>query len=466
MIYYKNKYHIKNYYWNIYMKKIYLIDWNALIYRMFFAIPNFTTKDWKQVNAIFGVAKFFMQDLIRDNPDYLVFIRDARWENFRHQLYADYKATRDRMPDNLRTQVDDINDMVSLFHMDVVEVPMVEADDVIATLATNLSKDKNNEIFILSGDKDLYSLVSDNVKVYDTIKKDTFDIEKTTLKFGVKPERITDYLAIIGDSSDNIPWISWIWPKKAVPLINKIWTLEEIYDFIDSWVIHKDEEINKILSWKTLEKINEAREIAFLSKKLATIKKDVNLSTVNNWFNLEHYKFYKEALLNDKIVELFKKYEFNSLLPNNERNVQKIWNDLDLKVQIIGDSEWLEKLKNLINPKINSGWQGYNKIVLDTETTSLDIMKAELVWVSILLDEDNIYYINVAHNWPKVNKNELKNFLTNLLNSDITIIGHNIKYDLEIIELFLKKTDNNFHTETESEWQKSQNSFWQMTLWV
>jgi DNA polymerase-1 len=87
------------------------------------------------------------------------------------------------MPDNLRTQVDDINDMVSLFHMDVIEVPMVEADDVIATLVTDLSKDKNNQIFILSGDKDLYSLVSDNVKIYDTIKKDTFDIEKTTLKF-------------------------------------------------------------------------------------------------------------------------------------------------------------------------------------------------------------------------------------------------------------------------------------------
>ncbi len=429
---------------------------------MFFAIPNFTTKDWKQVNAIFGVAKFFMQDLLRDNPDYLVFIRDARWENFRHQIYSEYKATRDRMPDNLRTQVDDINDMVSLFHMDVVEVPMVEADDVIATLATDLSKDKNNQIFILSGDKDLYSLVSDNVKIYDTIKKDTFDIEKTTLKFGVKPEMIIDYLAITWDSSDNIPWISWIWPKKAVPLINKIGNVEDIYNFIDSWNTHEDEEINKILSWKTLEKIVEARELAFLSKKLATIKKDVDLW----WFNLEHYKFYEGALLNDKIIELFKKYEFNSLLPNSERKVQKTWNDLDLKVQIIGDNEWLENLQKLLDPEINSGWQKYNEIVLDTETTSLDIIKAELVWVSILLDEKNIYYINVAHNWPKVDKSKLRDFLNYLLNSEITIIGHNIKYDLEIIELFLKKIENNFQTETESEWQKSQNSFWQMTLWV
>lgn len=439
------------------MKKIYLIDWNALIYRMFFAIPNFTTKDWKQVNAIFGVAKFFMQDLLRDNPDYLVFIRDARWENFRHQIYSEYKATRDRMPDNLRTQVDDINDMVSLFHMDVIEVPMVEADDVIATLATDLSKDKNNQIFILSWDKDLYSLVSDNVKIYDTIKKDTFDIEKTTLKFWVKPEKIIDYLAINWDSSDNIPWISGIWPKKAVPLINKIWTVEDIYNFIDSWNTHEDEEINKILSWKTLEKITEAREIAFLSKKLATIKKDVDLW----WFNLEHYKFYEDALLNDKIIELFKKYEFNSLLPNSERKVQKTWNDLDLKVQIIGDSEWLENLKNQVKL--------YDKLVLDTETTSLDIIKAELVWVSILLDEKNIFYINVAHNWPKVDKSKLRDFLNYLLNSDITIIGHNIKYDLEIIELFLKKTLNwpvsgVVEQKNEKKDVNSNNNFWQMTL--
>ncbi|MFA5916771.1 MAG: 5'-3' exonuclease H3TH domain-containing protein [Candidatus Gracilibacteria bacterium] len=447
------------------MKKIYLIDGNALIYRMFFAIPNFTTKNGKQVNAIFGVAKFFMQDLVRDNPDYLVFIRDARGENFRHQIYSEYKATRDRMPDNLRTQVDDINDMVSLFHMDVIEVPMVEADDVIATLATKLSKDKSNQIFILSGDKDLYSLVSDNVKIYDTIKKDTFDIEKTTLKFGVKPEMIIDYLAINGDSSDNIPGINGIGPKKAVPLINKIGTVEDIYNFIDSGNTHEDEEINKILSGKTLEKITEAREIAFLSKKLATIKKDVDLGG----FNLEHYKFYEDALLNDKIVELFKKYEFNSLLPNNERQVQKTWNDLDLKVQIIGDNEGLENLKKLLDPEINSGGQKYNEIVLDTETTSLDIIKAELVGVSILLDEKNIYYINVGHNGPKVDKSKLRDFLNYLLNSDITIIGHNIKYDLEIIELFLKKTENGpVSGGGEQKFEKkeaiSNNNFGQMTL--
>nr|MDD3719797.1 5'-3' exonuclease H3TH domain-containing protein [Candidatus Gracilibacteria bacterium] len=426
------------------MKNIYLIDGNALIYRMFFAMPDFTTKDGKHVSAIYGVAKFFLQDLVRDNPDYVVFVRDARGENFRHKIYSEYKATRDRMPDNLRSQVEEINEMVSLFHMDVVEIPMVEADDVIATLANTYGKDKNNQVFILSGDKDLYSLVTENVKIYDTIKKDVFDIKKTSDKFGIVPERIIDYLAIVGDSSDNIPGIDGIGPKKAVPLINNLGTVEEIYNFIDSGKISDDDEIKKILSGKTLEKIKEAREIAFLSKKLATIKNDVDLGK----FNLEDYKFNKDTLIDDEVIELFKKYEFNSLLGKEHIKKQKVWNDLGLKVKLIGDTEGLELLKKDINK--------CTEIVLDTETTSLDIIKAELVGVSIFLDKEHIYYINVEHNGPKVNKNELREFFKFILNSNLKIIGHNIKYDLEIIELFLR-VDNN------GELAKS-NSFGQMSL--
>lgn len=425
------------------MKNIYLIDWNALIYRMFFAMPDFTTKDWKHVSALYWVAKFFLQDLVRENPDYVVFVRDARWENFRHKIYSEYKATRDRMPDNLRSQVDEINDMVSLFHMDVVEIPMVEADDVIATLANEYWKDKENRVFILSWDKDLYSLVTENVKIYDTIKKDVFDIKKTTEKFWVEPKKIIDYLAIVWDSSDNIPWIDWIWPKKAVPLINNIWTVEEIYEFIDSWKVTDDDEVKKILSWKTLEKIKEAREIAFLSKKLATIKKDVEL-----WkFNLEDYKFNKDTLVDDEVIELFKKYEFNSLLWKEHIKKQKKWEDLWLKVQIIWDSEWLLNLKNDINK--------FTELVFDTETTSLDIIKAELVGVSIFLDKEHIYYINVAHNWPKVNKTELWEFFKFILNSNLKIIWHNIKYDLEIVDLFLKKVNNWNVITANSNWQMS-----------
>ena len=221
------------------MKKIYLIDGNSFIYRMFFALPEFSTKDGKIVNAIFWMAKFFVNTLVKEKPDYLVFIKDAVWPNFREEIYADYKATRDRMPDNLRSQIDDISKMISMLKIDIVEVAGYEADDVLWTLATKFKKNKNNQVFILSGDKDLFSLISENVFVYDTMKKIVFDSEKTVEKFWVKPEMIIDYLAICWDKADNIPWIEWFWPKKAVDLINQIWWVESIY-----------KEVKKIESWE------------------------------------------------------------------------------------------------------------------------------------------------------------------------------------------------------------------------
>lgn len=397
------------------MKKIYLIDWNSFIYRMFFAIPEFKTKDWLFVNALFGMAKFFVWQLTKENPDYLVFIKDAKWDNFRHQIYADYKATRDRMPDNLRTQISLIEDMISKMWCKIIEIPNCEADDVIGTLATSLWQDKNNDIYILSGDKDLYSLTKENVKIYDTMKWKVYDYELAKTKFDVNPEHIIDYLAIVWDSSDNIPGIEWFWPKKAVDLINKYGTLEEIYAHID------DEDF--ILTWKTLEKLKASHEIAFLSKKLATIKKDVELEN----FYLEDFIFKKDTLLNENVKELFKRYEFNSLY-SEEKNLQT-WKDLNLKVQIIKNDTDLEKLKHSI--------ESYKKVFFDTETTSLSIMQADLVWISIYLDDENIFYINVSHQWEKVPRESVKEFIKYLFSLDIEIIGHNLKYDLEIIENFL-----------------------------
>ena len=120
------------------MKKIYLIDANSFIYRMFFGLPEFSTKDGKIVNAIFGMGKFFVNQLVQEKPDSIFFIKDARGDNFRHRLYSEYKATRDRMPDNLKSQIEDIEKMVALMNIPLIEVAGYEADDVIATLAVQL----------------------------------------------------------------------------------------------------------------------------------------------------------------------------------------------------------------------------------------------------------------------------------------------------------------------------------------
>ncbi len=428
------------------MKKIYLIDWNSFIYRMFFALPEFSTTDWKIVNALFWMAKFFVSTLVKENPDYVVFVKDAKWENFRHKLYSDYKATRDRMPDNLRSQIIDIEEMISKMNIDIIEIPWYEADDVIGTLATDLWKDKDNEVYILSGDKDLYSLTTDNVFIYDTMKKKTYNWEKTREKFWIESKLIIDYLAIVWDKADNIPGIDWFWPKKAVDLINNIWTVENILkeiDLVDSWTKtfkDYDKSIQSCFKWKTFEKLNNSREDAILSKKLATIELWVELDN----FELDKFIFKWDSILNTDVIEFFKKYEFNSLLWDDHTEKLLNFDDLGLKVNIIDNDDELNKLSSLI--------QKYNSITLDTETTSLNYIEAELVWVSIYLDDNNIYYINRLHDWKSVSDNSLSDFLKKLLESDILIVWHNLKYDLQILNLYL---DWNYKKYSNISWQTS-----------
>ncbi len=414
------------------LKKLYLIDGNSFIYRMFFALPEFSTSTGKTVNATFWIAKFFLGQLRNENPDYVLFIRDAKGKNFRHDLYADYKATRDRMPDSLRNQISDIQSLVEKMWFESIEIPGYEADDVIATIAKKY--ENQFDTYILSWDKDLHALVGENIKIYDTLKKKILWIPETREKFWIHDvSLITDYLAIAGDSSDNIPGIAGIWPAKAVPLLNEVGSVEQIYKIIEKLQQGQEVELapesKKILSGKTLEKIIEGKENAILSKKLATLDVNVDVSHID----IEKFLFTPENILNDEVKVFFKEFEFFSLL-GEEKKEEKRWKDLGFKVLIIWDTEGLEKLERPI--------EKYQEIVLDTETTSLNPIEAEIVWVSIFLDENNIYYINASHRGPQISKQELQWFLSNLLASKKTIIGHNLKYDLQVIEVCLKNLNS------------------------
>jgi len=457
------------------MKKIYLIDANSFIYRMFYGVPEMVTRKGEYVNAIFGIARFFLVQMKYENPDYLIFVKDAKWKNFRHDLDENYKATRDKMPDNLRSQMPIISDMVKKMWVPIIEIEGFEADDVIWTLANkycSTSSPKGEdwgedyEVDVLTWDKDLYSLVSKNVCIYDTMKKKKFWIDETIEKFWVKPELIIDYLAIVWDKADNIPGIDWFGPKKAVTLLNDLWSIEEIYKVLDKYFLPLEskgvpeeggifpywDDSKKVFKWKNLEKLENSRENAFLSKKLATIELNVDLPD----FDLEKFKFTPEKYITPEITTLFRELEFNSLLPEEAPKLKK-WEDLKLDVKVIDDDKKLDKLFEKINPHLSSP-EGdeyeEKKIVLDIETTSLDIMKAKLVWVSIYLNDDNIFYINRLHKWNKVSDEKLRLFLKNIFDLDILIIWHNIKYDLEIIDLFLneKKEDN------------YEEKFWQISL--
>lgn len=432
-------------------KKIYLIDWNSFIYRMFFALPEFSTKDGRVVNATFWMAKFFVGQMVKEKPDYVVFIKDAKWNNFRHELYSEYKATRERMPDNLRSQISDIENMIKAMNIDIIEIPGFEADDVIGTLACRLWQESQNEIYILSWDKDLYALVNEQVKVYDTQRKKISGPDETFEKFWVPASCVRDYLAICWDSSDNIPGISGIWPKKAQVLLNEFQTLEKIYETIDDLensYSTLSPEAQKILKWKTLEKFVAGKELAFLSQKLATLDCDMEL----DGFDLHDHEFIPKNLFTPELTEFFRELEFFSLI--KEQDIKKDnWESTWKKVKIIWDEQWLIELENSI-------FDNYTEIVIDTETTSLDVRQAKLVWISILLDEDNIFYINLMHRGPQVEPEAWKSFVSKLLNSNITLIAHNFKYDLQILENYL--VSDNFKKSTQS----SRWELWQMSMWL
>lgn len=440
-------------------KKIYLIDANSFIYRMFFALPEFTTKDGKIVNAIFGMAKFFVGQMVKEKPDYVIFIKDAKGKNFRHDLYSDYKATRERMPDNLRSQICDIERMVQAMNIETIEIPGYEADDVIWTLACKLEKESKNEIYILSGDKDLYALVSEQVKIYDTQRKKISGPDETFEKFWVPANCVRDYLAICWDSSDNIPWISGIWPKKAQILLNEFGSLEKIYELVEiaaSWLLEEEikkiwiisQESLKLLKWKTLEKFIQGKELAFLSQKLATLDCNMDLSN----FDIHNYEFVPKEIFTQELSDFFKEHEFYSLLQEKEISKEN-WEKVGKKVYIIGDEVWLKQLENKI-------YENHKEIVIDTETTSLNVREAQLVWISILLDENNIFYINFLHRGPKIDWSEWRRFVEKLLNSKITLIAHNFKYDLQILESFISRE------KTYNSWASSSWELWQMSMWV
>jgi len=397
------------------MKKIYLIDWNSFIYRMFFALPEFQTKDWTFVNGLFWMAKFFLWQLSKENPDYVCFIVDAKWKNFRHEIYSDYKATRDRMPDNLRSQIPLIHEMVEKMGFEIISIWWYEADDVIWTLATKLWKNIENDVYILSWDKDLYSLTSSNVKIYDTMKQKIYDDIKAKEKFEVEAKYIIDYLAICWDSADNIPWIPWFWPKKAVELINKYWTVEEIYNHIN------DDDFP--FKNKTLQKFIDGEEFAILSKKLATIELNVDLP----WFDIENFRFNKNILLNEEVKSFFRKYEFFSLIWETEiKNIKNI-SDFNLETKNIDNLEsFLDILKT------------QKEIYFNLIHTSSNFNYSEIAWLWIKIKDKN-YYIDFRNFDVK----DLKKFLTLFLKLDLNVIWFNLKLQLQVINKFLNDNINN-----------------------
>ncbi len=305
------------------MKTLFIIDAYNLLYRMFYAIPEMNTRDGKPVNAIFGVAKF-LKGLADENPDASLVVANDVGRSFREKLFSEYKAQRDRMPDNLRSQIEWVFGLFHAAWVPVLSQEGYEADDIIGSLAIQHKHD-DYQVVIISSDKDLCQFVIDGkVHIYDAMKRKFMKRVDVIEKFGVPPEQVCDYLAIVWDASDNIPGISWFGPKKAVDLLSKYNTLEGIYEELwiknyELWkIVEKDEEKYNIcdLSEKLKQWLIDNIENAFLSQKLASIVTDLTVEKFSevpfaSWVSKEEY------------IALLKSYEFRSLLPKGYEEEKK-----------------------------------------------------------------------------------------------------------------------------------------------
>ncbi len=279
-------------------RELVIIDGFNLIFRVFYAVPGMHTKDGKPANALFGYTRALMK-LLQSDAAYIVIAFDSGGKTFRSEVDENYKAQRDGMPSDLVSQMDPIFEVTDLLQIPWMTAPGFEADDIIGSLVRKYEKTME-KIQIVSSDKDLFQFVWGNTYVYDAMKGLEYGVDEAVKKFEVQPNQIVDYLALIGDTSDNIPGVKWIGPKTAIKLLEEYKTLDNIL-----W--NRDK-----LSPKLQAQIGDG-DSAKKSQFLATIRTDVPLSVDMVDLAREH----SNINYTPELVEFLKAYEFRSLLPNH-----------------------------------------------------------------------------------------------------------------------------------------------------
>jgi DNA polymerase-1 len=394
-------------------KKIFLIDGSSYLYRAFHAMPPLTTSTGLPTGAVKGVTNM-LRNLRKENPDsYYLSIFDAKGKNFRHDIYYDYKANRPPMPEDLREQLSPLKEICNAMGMPVIEIPKVEADDVIATLAV-MGSQQGMPIVISSLDKDLMQLVEDPlVKMMNTMNNQIYDVAGVQEKFGVHPNQIIDYLAIVGDTSDNIPGVSKVGPKTAVKWLGEFKTLQGIIDNADS--------LTGVVGQNFRDSIPDLdRNI-----ELVTLKKDVDLKV-----SLEDLLMAEEN--QEELNKLFASLEFKTWIksspssgsevpeaPKSKNEYQAVLTENDLKA-------WAKKIDKC------------SVFAIDTETSSLDTMTADLIGISLACNEGEGCYIPIKHSYEEMPKQIPLTQIQKILGSAITknqkkLVGQNLKFDLPML---------------------------------
>ncbi|SEL61463.1 DNA polymerase I [Pseudomonas sp. NFIX51] len=418
-----------------------LVDGSSYLYRAFHALPPLTTSKGMPTGAVKGVLNMLksLRKQYPDSPFAVVF--DAKGGTFRDDMYAEYKANRPSMPDDMRVQIEPLHASVIALGFPLLCVEGVEADDVIGTLARS-SAAADRPVVISTGDKDMAQLVDGHITLVNTMSGSSMDVEGVKEKFGVAPEQIIDYLALMGDSSDNIPGVPGIGPKTASGLLVGVnGGLNELYaqlDIVPSLPIR---------GAKTLPaKLEEHKEMAFLSYQLATIKVDVPLDIGLDDLHLGEPD-------RDKLVELYSLLEFKSWLDELQRDAKRLelsvaasepvadlltQVEVEIEVPVVVEAQyetildqarfdvWLEKLKNA------------KLFAFDTETTGIDAQQAQLVGLSFAVQANEAAYIPLTHSYldvpEQLDRDTVLRALQPILEDPNKLkVGQHAKFDMNIL---------------------------------
>ena len=411
----------------------YLIDGSGYIFRAYYALPPLSRKsDGLPTGAVSGFCSMLFKlledaraDDSKEKPTHFAVIFDSARKNFRNEIYKEYKANRSEAPEDLAPQFEYIRKSVKAFNLPSIELLNYEADDLIATYSKQISK-LGARVTVISSDKDLMQLISKDIRLYDPMKNKVIGEKEVMDKFGVKPNQVIDVQSLAGDSSDNIPGVPGIGVKTAAELINK-------YKDLDT-LLSKASEIKQN---KRRETLLENKDKALLSKKLVTLKSNVPVKEELNSFILKDVN--KENLFN-----FLREMEFNRLLSQAisfyGESVQNLKNEKETKNEITKVDT--DKYKNILNEndleKLLKKLNEKSVISVDTETSSLNPLEADLVGVSFSCDVNDAYYIPVAHKNIKSLSREfvIKKIKKILEDPSIKKIGQNMKYDLMIFKKY------------------------------
>ena len=399
--------------------KLVLVDGSSYLFRAYHALPPLTTADGTPTGAVHGVLNMLNKLLREQNTEHFAVVFDAPGKTFRDDLYSEYKANRPPMPDDLREQIQPILDAVAGMGLPLLRIEGVEADDVIGTLCRRAS-DSGMEVVVSTSDKDIAQLVSPGITLVNTMSDTILDRDGVVAKFGVTPEQMIDYLALVGDSSDNIPGVPKVGPKTAAKWLG-------LYDSVDGIIEHADE-----IKGKVGESLRDNIDQLRLSQELATIRQDVELDR-------EPADLKRGAADVGVLRELYTRLELRTLLrqlddadddaPGETAPAEADDASYETVLTRADFERWLEKLNDA------------ELVAVDTETTSLEYMQAELVGISLSVAPGEACYIPVAHDYPgapeQLDRDHVLKALGPFLeNPDRKKVGHHLKYDAHIFKRY------------------------------